>query len=216
LIHYHECLRCTHQWQTSCMGELMLEKDEKPKWLRHLWSHLCHDCFDMLEKEEISGLPVFELYFYLHEKADKYSASKEWRVVNKGTAKSPFYVYQKFSGMCHEHVSNTYNEDGSIKVRGNFEWGQTAEHKQLREIQSEVEEIYRDIIKAQRTPARIELDEFHKTKEGGFGYFFWGANLRPEGFVGDPPGKARFEVLFGLDPASGELVPPTIVVNGEK
>jgi hypothetical protein len=210
MIHYWECDRCTHQWQSSCMGAMMMDKKESEHHSRHLSSGLCEDCFEQLEAEQISGLTLFELFFYLSKKSDNYGASKTWKVFNEGTPESPWYNHQKFSGMCHEYIGATYNEDGSEKTPSNFTWGETAEHKQLREITGEIEEIYKQIISSQRTPKRIELDEWQKTQRG---FFFFGPQPRPEDFVGDLPGKQRLEILFGLDPVSGNIIAPTIVAN---
>jgi len=211
MIHNWECDRCTHQWQSCCFGDFTSSKEEKERNHRQLVSGLCWDCFEQLEKEEIKGLELFELYFYLEEKSRHYGASKTWRTFNEGTPESPFYNHQKYSGMCQDYIKATYNEDGSEKTPSNFEWGQTAENRQLEKIAGEIREIYKNVILTQRTPKRIELDEFQKTA----GFVFFGSQPRPEGFVGDPPGKARFTVLFGLDPASGDIVAPKIVMEGE-
>jgi hypothetical protein len=209
MIHYWECDRCTHQWQSSCFGDMGTTKEEKERRSRQLSSGLCWDCFEQLESGEIAGLELFELYYYLNRKCDKYGASKVWRVFNEGTAEAPFYNHQKFSGMCHDFISPTFNEDGSYKTRSNFEGGETAEHKQLRNIVSNMEEVFQEVIKKQRTVKRIELDEFQKT--AGLNWF--GPQDRPENFVGDPPGKQRFETLFGLDMTSGNIIAPTIRMN---
>jgi hypothetical protein len=213
MIHYWECDRCTHQWQSSCMGEMMLAEDKRERYHRQLSSGLCWDCFEQLEAGQISGLALFELLFYLERKSDKYGASKTWRVFNRGTTEKPWYNHQKLSGMCHEYIRATYNEDGSEKTPSNFVWGETAEHKQLREIVSDIRDIYDEIISAQRTPKRIELDEWQKTQKG---FVLFGPQARPEGFIGDPPGEVRYTVLCGFDTASGGIVPPTIIAeNGD-
>src|SRR5258708_5368370 len=111
MIHYWQCDRCTHQWQTSCMGEMMRSPEEKEQYSRQLSSGLCWDCFEQLEAGEIAGLELFELYYYLYKKSDKYGASKTWRVFKEGTDELPWYNHQKFSSMCHDYISATYNED---------------------------------------------------------------------------------------------------------
>jgi hypothetical protein len=188
------------------MGDSQEQKDRNS---RQLSSGVCWDCFELLEAEQIDGLALFELVFYLERKERNYGASKTWRVFNKGTVESPWYNHQKLSGMCHEYISATYNKDGSEKTPSNFVWGRTDEHKQLQEITSEVKEIYKQAILTQRTAKRIELDEY----QDKMGYVFFGPQPRPEGFVGDPPGKTRFTALFGLDPASGDVVAPTIIAE---
>lgn len=209
MIHYHECRRCTHEWRSACFDHIGLDEKQLVYRHRHMVSWLCHDCFDMLEAGEIEGLNIFDLYEYLDTKSEKYGASKTWRVFKNGTEESPWYNHQKLSGMCHEFISSTFNEDGSYKDKGNFVSGYTAEHKQLQKLVSEIQDIYLSIIEAQRTPKRIELDEFQKTA----GVVIFGSQPRPEGFEGDPPGKARIQFLFGLDPASGDLIAPRIVMQ---
>ena len=86
----------------------------------------------------------------------------------------------------------------------------TAEEKQLIEIASDIEEVYEDKIKQQRTLKRVELDEFQKQQKG---FVLFGHQPKPNNFIGDPSGKQRFEILFGLDFASGTLIPPSIVMN---
>lgn len=209
MIHYWECDRCTHQWQSCCFGNMMATPEDRERNHRQLSSGLCWDCFEQLEAGEIVGLELFELYHYLDTKSNKYGASKTWRSFNEGTPESPRYNHRKFSGMCHDYISATYNVDGSEKTPSNYVMGTTAEHKQLYEIVYEVKAIFRDIINRQRTKKRIELDEFQKTRSA----LFPGPQPRPEGFVGDPPGKVRFTALFGLDPISGDILAPMIIAE---
>jgi hypothetical protein len=68
-----------------------------------------------------------------------------------------------------------------------------------------------DCILRQRTEKRIELDQWREIENRG--YIFFGPKPRPEGFVGDPPGKQRFEVLFGLDMSSGNILGLHIKMN---
>jgi hypothetical protein len=183
--------------------------EEKKRNHRQLSSGLCWDCFEQLETGEIAGLDLFELVFYLERKAEKYGARSTWRVVNKGTAEEPWYEQQTFSGMCHEYISDTYDSKGNIAVKGNFESGSTAEEKQLHEIVQSVKDVYDSAISQQRTAKRIELDYFQKTA----GFCWFGPQLIPEGFVGDPPGKTRFKALFGYDPGSGDFLAPSIIAE---
>lgn len=201
MIHYHECKRCTHQWMSACFDHLGMNEEQLKYRHRQSVSWICHDCFDMLEAGEIEGLAIFNLYEYLDRKSEQ--------MQNSGKIDGHYILAEKYSGMCHEYVAATYNEDGSEKTPSNFVWGQTAEQKQLRAISSEVQEIFLEIIKTQRTPKRIELDEFQKTA----GFIFFGPQPRPEGFEGDPPGKTRTQVLFGLDPVSGDILAPSIITQ---
>lgn len=207
MIHYWECSRCTHEWQSSCMGEMMTPKDKQERNHRQMSSDLCWDCFEQLEIGEIDGLELFDLAFYLREKYEKLdrATSSKWVKLPSGDK-----VYTGYSGMCKEYRSPTFDEKGAYLDKGNFEMPWTAEEKQLSEIASDVKEVYSDAIKQQRTRKRVELDEWQKQDKG---FVFFGSQPRPDGFVGDPPGKQRFVILFGLDLAENSFVPPTITVN---
>lgn len=199
MIHYWECRRCTHSWQTCCLGGMLDTEEERNARSRRLSSRLCTDCFKQLEKGEIRGLELFELSFYLENKSHLY-----------GGRGIPDWVRNtsQYSGMCHDYKPYVY-DGNTILEKGNFESGVTAEHEQLRDIHSAVFEVYYEVIKDQRTEKRIELDEFQNIS----GFIWLGPQPRPEGFVGDPPGEVEFTVLFGFDPASGEFVPPTIIAE---
>lgn len=198
MIHYWECDRCTHQWRSSCMEEMTTPKEERERNHRQLSSGLCWDCFEQLETGEISGLELFNLVFYLEKKSEKYAG------------KSHFIADSIYSGMCHPYKSDVYGPDGNTIIeKGNFESGTTAEEEQLHKIVQDILEVYRNIIKQQRTIKRIELDEFQKTA----GLVLFGSQPRPEGFIGDPPGKQRFEILCGLDMGTGNFIAPTIKMN---
>jgi hypothetical protein len=201
MIHYHECRRCTHQWTSACFDHIGMNEKELKYRHRQMVSWICHDCFDLLEAGQIDGLEIFNLYEYLDRKSEQMGHS--------GRIDGEYIRHETYSGMCHPFISPTFNEDGSYKDRGNFESGVTAELKQLREIEGEVHDIYLEIIKAQRTPKRIELDEFQKS----VGYRWLGPQSRPDGFEGDPSGKTRFQALFGLDPVSGDIIAPCIVMQ---
>jgi hypothetical protein len=90
---------------------------------------------------------------------------------------------------------------------------------ELLSIVSGVDEQFRSMIEAQRTPARIELDEFQKTA----GIVLFGPRPRPEGFTGDQQEEKR-HVVFGLDLGGKDgisgiegtpLIPPTITGDGQ-
>lgn len=206
MIHYWQCKRCTHEWQSSCFSHIMEKAEDRERNSRQLWSHLCWDCFEQLEAGEIAGLELFNLLFYLKKKSEKYD---DGRVLGKMQVNG-LYEEIRYSGMCHPYRSTVYGADGNTIVeKGNFESGFTAEQQELYKIISEVEVAYMGIISQQRTAKRVELDEYQKTS----GFVFFGSQPRPEGFVGDPPGKQRFEALFGIDFASGEFVSPTIQLS---
>lgn len=205
MIHNWQCKRCTHEWQSSCMGEMMWADEDRGRNIRQLWSHLCWDCFEQLESGEIAGLELFDLFAYLYKKFNRY---QEGRVLRR-YQKDGMWHDVRYSGMCHEYRGNVYGPDHKIIDKGNFDAGYTAEQTELGDIQSEVEEAYLTVILEQRTAKRIELDEFQKRSKGAL----FSPRPRPEGFVGDPPGKQRFEVLFGLDPATGDIVAPTIQLS---
>ena len=207
MIHYWQCDRCTHQWCSSCMGEMLWKKEERERNLRQLSSGLCWDCFEQLEAGEIAGLELFDLAFYLEEKYRKHdeARSPKWMKLPDGKD-----VHTGYSSLCHPYKPTIYGPDGNTIVeKGSFEMPWTAEEEQLAGIASNVKGVYRDVIQQQRTAKRIELDDFQKTA----GFVFFGEQPRPEGFVGDPPGKQRPEVLFGLDMKTGSIVAPTIKMN---
>lgn len=205
MIHNWQCKRCTHEWQTSCMGEMMEKPEERERNHRQLKSHLCWDCFEQLEAGEIKGLEIYDLYFYLHKKIERYDDGKVLRWYKQ----DGMWHDVRYSGMCHPYRSDVFGPDGKIAFHGNFETGWSGELKELYEIMHEVQDAYDTVISKQRTEKRKELDDFQKTA----GYRFFGSQPRPEGFVGDPPGKQRFEVLCGLDFASGKIIPPTIQLS---
>lgn len=206
MIHNWQCDRCTHEWQSSCFGEMMLKEEERERSHRQLHSGLCWDCFEQLESGEIAGLELFNLYNYLRKKLAKYD---QGRIL--GTHRvDGHYEEIRYSGMCHEYRSKVYGPDGNTVIDpGNFDIGWTGEQEELHKIENEVRHAYEGIISGQRTAKRIELDEFQKTA----GVVFFGSQPRPEGFVGDPPGKQRFEVLFGLDMTTGDIVAPVIQLS---
>ena len=81
---------------------------------------------------------------------------------------------------------------------------------ELAAVKTEVENVFNKMIEDNKTSARIELDEFQKT--AGINWF--GPQPRPENFKGDPPlSEPKFEVLFGLDPVTGNIAAPTIHIN---
>ena len=209
MIHHWECKRCTHQWMSSCFGEMMKKPEELEQYTRHLWSHLCHDCFEQLEAGEIKGLEIFDLFYHLRVRHEKMYGEKT-RVV-RSYRKDGLWHQVRYSGMCHEYRSKVYGPDGNTVIDpGNWDGGYTLEEKEMQQIIYEVEEAYEGVILSQRTPKRIELDQFQDSLPG---CVLFGPQPRPEHFVGDPPGKQRFEVLFGLDPSTGEIVPPTIQLS---
>jgi hypothetical protein len=207
MIHNWQCKRCTHEWQTSCFGEFMQKPEDRERNHRQLWSHLCWDCFEQLEAGEIAGLELFDLFIHLRKRVR--SMYEEGRVL-RTYQKDGLWHEVRYSGMCHEYRSTVYGPDGNTAIdEGNFEAGFTAEQEEMHKIEYEVQDAYEGAILSQRTAKRIELDEFQKTS----GFVFFGSQPRPEGFVGDPPGKQRFEVLCGIDFASGKFVPPTIQLS---
>lgn len=210
MIHNWECIRCTHQWCTSCFGYMFegpKTSEQKKRDSKQGYSRLCWDCFEKLEKGEIVGLELYELYFYLREKSDCYGGRHDisFQTLAKYSGMS------RYSGMSHEYISG-YDENMHYDPsRSNFVSGTTAEEEQLHEIVQDMWEVFKSVIESQRTPARIELDEWREKTKPGMVWF--GPAPRPEGFVGDGPGKERVEVLFGLDMASGDIIAPTLQVN---
>lgn len=206
MIHYWQCDRCTHEWQTSCFGEMLEKDEERERHDRQRQSGLCWDCFEQLEAGEIRGSEIFNLVFYLHKKVRRYEKDR----VLSTYKKDGLWHEVRYSGMCHEYRSKTYGPDGKTVIdKGNWDGGYTFEQEELHSILSELKQGYLDIILEQRTAKRIELDEFQKDA----GYVFFGSQPRPKDFVGDPPGKQRFEVLFGIDFSTGKIVPPTIQLS---
>jgi hypothetical protein len=158
------------------------------------------DCFEQMEAGEITGLEIFDLLYYLSNKSVRYAGRYDGAYIRQS----------KYGGMCHEYRSKVYGEDGNTIIdEGHFEAGFTAEQSQLHNIVGDIREIYLDVIKAQRTEKRVELDEFQKTA----GVVFFGPQPRPEGFEGDPPGKPRATVLFGLDLRSGDILAPHVIME---
>lgn len=206
MIHYHECKRCTHQWTSACFDHMGMDDKQLERRSRQIVSSICHDCFDMLEAGEIEGLAVFNLYAYLNRKADQ--------IDQAGRIHGRFVHQETYSGMCHEWLKW---ENGELIHTREFESGITAELKQLYNIRSEINGVYLDIIGAQRTEKRIELDNYleslQPTQGQRVGWLFCGNTPRPPGFVGDPPGKPRTQLLFGLDPKTGDLLAPHIVMQ---
>jgi len=183
----------------------MEKPEEREHKHRQRISGLCWDCFEQLEAGEIKGLEIYNLFFYLDKKSKKYD---EGRVLRRYKQDDMWHDV-RYSGMCHEYKMDVYGPDGKITEKGNFETGDTAEQDELQKIKYEVKGAYEATILEQRTAKRIELDEFQK----GAGYRFFGSQPRPEGFIGDPPGKQRFEVLMGADFSTGEIMPPTIQLS---
>ena len=222
MIHHRECKRCTHEWTNSCCSGFFETGTEKEKERRHDYHHrqlvsgLCHDCYDMLAAGElgVNTLAVFDLCEYLNKKSDQlgYAGRMEGHFVKK----------EKYSGMTNEYCQ--WSEDTqSIIILRPFEAGFTAEQEQLHEIRSDMKQVYLDFIRAQRTPARIQLDEYRDSlvppsKDGEpsmarVGWILCGNAPKPEGFVPDPPGKARPTIRFGLDLRTGGLLAPHIVME---
>jgi hypothetical protein len=187
------------------MGEMMWKPEDKERNERQLASNLCWDCFEQLESREIAGLELFDLYFYLRKKARRYQEGRVLRTYKDGG----MWHDVRYSGMCHDYRWDVRDSSGKVTERGNWESGYTAEQDELHKIASEVNAAYENEIQRQRTPKRIELDEYQKTA----GFVMFGSQPRPEGFVGDSPGKQRFEVLFGIDLGAGKFVAPTIQLS---
>lgn len=184
--HTWECLRCTQQWHTYCcsghFGKELSRDEEYVKSTRHrrkLNSRLCYSCYPMLEVGTLEGLPLFNLYDYLDSKADRYQDAARF---------DGKYVHKEiYSGMCHPYKSN-YDTGKPYPYISNYVSGATAEHIQLYDIVADMFKVYADLIRAQRTIKRIELDKWREdqnpTPQVRVGWLLTGGG-RPDEFVGD-------------------------------
>ena len=70
MIHYWECKRCTHQWQSCCFGHMFMSEEEKALHDRKPYE-LCDACFLEFEKQDGDLLHVLQLKQRLDKKDEQ-------------------------------------------------------------------------------------------------------------------------------------------------